>query len=359
MSQQSINKKLLQTFVPVNSLTSNHLDQLLTKQDVALIPQGQTLFRIGDEDNTTIYLLSGEVELVDSMGRRTVVSSGGIESWHAIDHFQPRRSTATALSDVSIVKFDSYRLDTILSWDQSAGYMILDIASNRQFDQDADWMIRLLKSNLFYSVPPSNIQEIFRRLRPVPLKAGDIVLHQGDTADCCFFIKSGVCEVSVLSPGAEKPVVVAMLESGQGFGEEALLSETTRNATVAMATDGILMRLDKADFIELLKEPVVSASSFDDCVTTIDAGGQWLDVRTADEFEAEHFHGAQNMPLNVLRLKSRLLDANKHYVVYCDTGRRSTAAAFLLKNAGFRVDVFDGGLNVLTTAQRKQYLAGS
>lgn len=353
MSQQSINKKLLQTFVPVNSLTSNHLDQLLAKQDVALIPKGQTLFRIGDEDNTTIYLLSGEVELIDSMGRRTVISSGGIESWHPVEHFQPRRSTATALSDVSIVKFDSYRLDTILSWDQSAGYMILDIASNRQLDQDADWMIKLLKSNLFYSVPPANIQEIFRRLKPVPLKAGDVVLRQGDAADCCYFIKKGVCEVSVLAPGAEQPVVVAMLEAGQGFGEEALLSETSRNATVSMATDGILMRLDKADFIELLKEPVVSAVDFEACQAT---GGQWLDVRTADEFEAEHFRGAQNMPLNVLRLKSRLLDNKKHYLVYCDTGRRSTAAAFLLKNAGFKVDVLEGGLNALTQAQRKRHL---
>jgi len=356
MSHQSINKKLLQTFVPVNSLTSNHLDQLLARQDVALVPKGQTLFHIGDEDNTTIYLLSGEVELIDSMGRRTVVSSGGIESWHAVDHFQPRRSTATALSDVSIVKFDSYRLDTILSWDQSAGYMILDIASNRQLDQDADWMIKLLRSNLFYSVPPANIQEIFRRLKPVPLAAGDAVIRQGENADCCYFIKKGVCEVSVLSPGAEQPVSVAMLEAGQVFGEEALLSEASRNASVLMATEGILMRLDKADFIELLKEPVVSAIDFDACLAIAVGSGAWLDVRTPDEFESEHIRGGQNMPLNVLRLKSRLLDPKKHYLVYCDTGRRSSAATFLLKNAGFRVDVLDGGLNALSSAQRKQYL---
>lgn len=359
MSQQSINKKLLQTFVPVNSLTSNHLDQLLAKQDVALIPKGEALFTIGDEDNTTIYLLSGEVELVDSMGRRTVISSGGIESWHPVEHFQPRRSTATALSDVSIVKFDSYRLDTILSWDQSAGYMILDIASNRQLDQDADWMIKLLKSNLFYSVPPANIQEIFRRLKPMPLAAGEAVIRQGDNADCCYFVKKGVCEVSVLMPGAEQAVSVAMLEAGQGFGEEALLSETTRNATVSMATEGILMRLDKADFIELLKEPVVSAIDFDSCQKFIDEGGVWLDVRTPDEFEGEHFQGAQNMPLNVLRLKSRLLDSKKHFLLCCDTGRRSSAAAFLLKNAGFRVDVLDGGINALSRAQHKQYLSGN
>ena len=51
------------------------------------------------------------------------------------------------------------------------------------------------------------------------------------------------------------------------------------------------------------------------------------------------------MPLNVLRLKSRLLDPGKTYIAYCDTGRRSATAAFLLKNAGLDVIVLDGGLN--------------
>lgn len=356
MSQQSINKKLLQTFVPVNSLTANHLDSLLTRQDVAMIPRGEKLFSIGDEDNKTIYLLSGEVELVDAMGRRTAVSAGGLESWHPIDHFQPRRSTATALTDVSIVTFDSYRLDTILSWDQSAGYMILDITSDRKLDQDAEWMIKLLKSNLFYSVPPSNIQEIFRRMKPVNLKAGDMVIRQGDAADCCYFVKSGACEVLVLAKGAEQPVAVAMIESGQGFGEEALLSETTRNATVVMATDGVLMRLDKSDFDELLREPVVSAIDIGKALELVGEGAQWLDVRTPDEFEQGHLRGAQGMPLNVLRLKSRLLDKHKHYVAYCDTGRRSTAATFLLKNAGLKVDVLDGGINALDNTVRKQHI---
>lgn len=356
MSQQSINKKLLQTFIPVNSLTANHLDQLLNRQDVAMVPKGETIFRIGDEDNTTIYLLSGEVELVDAMGRRTIISAGGIESWHPVDHFQPRRSTATAMTDVSVVRFDSYRLDTILSWDQSAGYMILDIAANKQLDQDAEWMLKLLRSNLFYSVPPANIQEIFRRLTSLDLKAGAVVLRQGDSADACYFIKKGACEVSVLSPGAAEPVTVALLEPGQVFGEEALLSETTRNATVSMASDGILMRLDKADFIELLKEPVVNTLPAAECIAAVDAGGQWLDVRTADEFEVEHMKGSQNMPLNVLRLKSRLLDSKKHFILCCDTGRRSSAAAFLLKNAGFRVDVLDGGLNALPDVIRREYI---
>ena len=51
------------------------------------------------------------------------------------------------------------------------------------------------------------------------------------------------------------------------------------------------------------------------------------------------------MPLNVLRLKSRLIDASRHYIAVCDTGRRSASAAFLLGNAGLDVKVLEGGMN--------------
>ena len=53
------------------------------------------------------------------------------------------------------------------------GYVVLDINANAAYEGDREWMIRLLKSPLFYQVPPGNIFEIFRRLRPRKLKAGE------------------------------------------------------------------------------------------------------------------------------------------------------------------------------------------
>lgn len=344
-SGESIDKNLLQTFVPVNALTGDHLDHLLDQQEVRRYHEGEELFSRGDQDNTTIYLLSGTVELEDAAGKKQVVSAGGLESWHPLDHYQPRRTTARALDDVSVVRFDSFRLDTILSWDQSAGYVILDINTNAAYQDDRDWMIKLLKSRLFYRVPPGNILEIFRRLKPLRMREGEAVINQGDDADCCYIIKEGMCEVSVRAEGASEAMVVAMLEQGQWFGEEALLSGKPRNATVSMATDGILMRLDRADFDELLREPIVNTIPAEDAVERAGNGARWLDVRTPDEFEQSHLAGALNMPLNTLRLKSRMLDPGTSYIACCDTGRRSASAAFLLKNAGLEVYVLEGGLN--------------
>ncbi|MDX1804038.1 MAG: cyclic nucleotide-binding domain-containing protein [Alcanivorax sp.] len=345
MAQESIDKNLLQTFVPVNSLSGDQLDWLLDQQEVCRFEPGEVLFEVGDQDNTTIYLLSGKVELTDEAGVTQIVSAGDIESWHPLDHVQPRRSAARAVSEVSVVRFDSFRLDTILSWDQSAGYVILDINANTAYQNDREWMIRLLRSKLFHQVPPSNILEIFRRLRAQRQKEGDVIIRQGEDADCCYILKEGVCEVSIRIGDSGESTPVAMLEEGQWFGEEALLSGKPRNATVVMATDGVLMRLDRQDFDALLREPVINTMPVEQVLEAVESGAWWLDVRTSDEFDQQHLVGATNMPLNVLRLKSRLLDPAKTYVAYCDTGRRSATAAFLLKNAGLDVIVLDGGLN--------------
>jgi rhodanese-related sulfurtransferase len=77
----------------------------------------------------------------------------------------------------------------------------------------------------------------------------------------------------------------------------------------------------------------------------IRAGGQWLDVRLPSEFEAYHNPGAINVPLYFIRLKLKTLDPKIQYVVCCDTGRRSSAAAFILNERGFETYVLKGGLN--------------
>ncbi|PMY59437.1 cyclic nucleotide-binding protein, partial [Pseudomonas sp. FW126-L8] len=88
------------------------------------------------------------------------------------------------------------------------------------------------------------------------------------------------------------------------FGEEALISESKRNATVAMLTDGSLMRLNKADFNTLLNEPMLHWIGYEDAVGQVEgAGARWLDVRLPSEFDTWHLPGAVNVPLYFLRLK--------------------------------------------------------
>ena len=82
------------------------------------------------------------------------------------------------------------------------------------------------------------------------------------------------------------------------------------------------------------------------------AGGQWIDVRLPSEFEHYRPDGAVNIPLYSLRLKMAALDRNRPYVVCCDTGRRSSACAYILSERGFNARVLKGGLAATEVARK-------
>jgi rhodanese-related sulfurtransferase len=112
-----------------------------------------------------------------------------------------------------------------------------------------------------------------------------------------------------------------------------------------METDGSLMRLGKDDFHKLLNEPMLDWVDKERAEQIVEQGGKWLDVRLPSEFEAYHNEGAINIPLYFIRLKLKTLDPDLTYVVCCDTGRRSSAGAFILSEKGFKTVVLTGGLN--------------
>ena len=183
------------------------------------------------------------------------------------------------------------------------------------------------------------------RLKRIDYKAGDVVIQQGSKGDHFYIVKSGSCKVTREAPGTSNNIALAELGVGDTFGEEALISNEARNATVTMQTDGTLMQLGRDDFQSLLNDPVVLSLEHEDADAAVTQGGKWLDVRVPSEFKAFCKANAMNLPLYLLRHKLDVLDRNTPYVVYCDTGRRSSAAAFILNQRGFETAVLKGGLN--------------
>lgn len=73
-----------------------------------------------------------------------------------------------------------------------------------------------------------------------------------------------------------------------------------------------------------------------------------LDVRTAEEYNAEHIDGAINIDFNKDHFKSELskLDKTKPVFVYCKSGGRSAKSFMVLKELGFDpIYELRGGIN--------------
>ncbi len=343
---QLVDKKILKTLVPPNALNAENFQELAGKAFIEEFGPGKTIFKVGEVDRKTTYLLEGEIVLTDGDGKSTSIRGGTDAAKHPLANNQPRKQSAKTKGACKITRFDSDLLDILLTWDQLSGIEVAEISvdeNGEDASDSGDWMTRILQSQAFLQVPPANIQAMFMRMQEVPKSAGEAVIKQGEDGDYYYIIKHGKAKVTRASKtGAE--LTLATLKDGDAFGEEALLSEAKRNATITMETEGMLMRLSKEDFNALLKEPMLSWLTLTEAMERVVAGAKLLDVRLESEHSNSGLEGAMNIPLFMLRLKADSLDPNTPYIVYCDTGRRSSAAAFLLSERGFETYVLQGGL---------------
>ncbi len=341
--QKLVDRAVLRSLVPANALNSENFQELAAKAYVEEVPAGRIIFKAGDHDRKSTYLLEGQVTLTDGAGRVTTVAHDSDVARHPLANQQPKQQTAKAKTDCKLTRVDSDLLDILLTWDQLSGIEVSEIQANGGEDDDTDWMTRILQSRAFLQIPPANIQAMFMRMQEVPLRAGQSVIRQGDEGDYYYIIKSGRAKVTRASKTGTE-LTLATLKDGDAFGEEALLSEAKRNASVTMETDGVLMRLSKDDFNALLKAPMLNWLSFEQAQDKVARGAQFLDVRLESEHANTGIPGSINIPLFMLRLKVDALDPKVPYIVYCDTGRRSSAAAFLLSERGFQTYVLKGGV---------------
>lgn len=342
-----VDKAILAKLVPLDSLSEPNFDDIVRNSSTEKFPAGTVLFTQGDVDKYAVYVLEGEVVLSsqDSTMERTI-RGGTDDSLYAIAQLKPRQNTATARSDVLIFRVDNDLMDRLITWDQVTGISVIEMED----DQSSGWMMEMLKARAFQKLPAENITEMFNRMEVMDVRAGDVIIRQGEPGDYYYVIQDGAAEV-LRKTKSGQVVTLNRLGPGEQFGEEALVSDAPRNATVSMLSDGILLRLAKKDFLELVRAPMIKWLAFGEAQQMVKQGAGLLDVRTESEYREGAIKGAQSLPLYKVRVLADRLDADKKYIIYCQTGVRSGVAAFLLNQRGLDVYALKGGLQALKKQQ--------
>lgn len=338
----AIDSNQIKSFSPLDSLNPENVQDLLKKISPIEVKPGHYVFKKGDTEKSHVYILKGEIELVIDKKVVKLIRAGTPEGLQPLAHSFPRPLSARAKDNSVVMKINSDMLDIMLTWDQTGSYSVEALDTE---ESETDWMSRILQTRAFHRIPPANIQAMFLRMESVSYKQGDKVIEQGEEGDYFYIIKDGRCLVSRSTPANPDGVKLANLSVGDSFGEEALISDTHRNATVTMLSAGHLMRLNKDDFNSLLNEPLLDWIEYSDAKKLVAEGGVWLDVRLPAEHKAKHIQGSLNIPLIFLRMKANSLDSSKKYVIYCDTGRRSSAASFLLNEKDIATYVLTDGVD--------------
>lgn len=330
---------LLKNLVPLNTLSDEQLGELLSRVTVEKAKKGRYLFREGDTDHQNIYLLHGTIALLSGQKEMDLVSSGTQTARFALAHQLPRKHSAQARTAVTYVRIDSRMLSDMLARSHSASYEVSDIEQ----PSSGDWMSLLLQSPVFQQIPPANLQRVMMRMEEIQVSQGDEIIRQGDEGDYFYLISRGECSVTRSPEEGHAPVELAKLRAGKGFGEEALISDKPRSSSVTMLSDGVLVRLNKQDFIQLVKQPLSRTVSYESARKEIEGGALWLDVRTPEEYEAGHLPGAINLPFFSLRFQASSLTMDRAYMVYGEEVGQSATAAYLLTERGAEVFVLDIG----------------
>ncbi len=344
---KKIDKKILKNLNPFKDLSADKINEIVNKAKIEELPATRVLFRQGDHDKRTYFLLAGQIELsTPGKNRATVLKAKTSAANSAVEQILPRVSTARTKTAATLLSIDTDLLDILTADDSFATtYEVTELDVHEADDDASDWMLRFLQSKAFLNLPTENIQNLLMKMTEVEYKKGDVVVRQGSQDDYYYIIKSGKCDVSRRPAPKVKDVKLAILSIGDGFGEEALITNGKRNASVTMNEDGALMRLSKEDFNSILVQPLLEFIDKETASKLVQSGARLIDVRGKDEFKADAIEGAMNIPLSMLRNRATSLNPSRRYVVYCDSGSRSSAAAFLMCQLGFQCSVIESGMS--------------
>ena len=336
----------LAALAPLAGFSAERLAELAQVAVVERARRGSDPLQERLEGPQSVFLLAGELVLAFEGGGTLVVVGGSDEARQALNRQSDRLARSKAITDVDLVMLDDEVLDILATWDQVAAG-----ADSTLTGQAAAADARIvtgafglgkLRSGAFAQLPVAHIDELLKRFDRVKTAAGEAVIREGDEGDYYYVVESGRFSVERLVGGAK--VLLAELKIGDAFGEEALVSEAKRNATVTSLGEGELLRLDRTHFDDLLREPLLRRVAFAEAAEKVRRGALWLDVRYPSEYQYDKLPGAINVPLAEVRNMFAVLDRSREYVAYCQSGRRSAAAAFLFAQRGFKVWLLEGGL---------------
>ena len=325
----------LSRLVPLDTLSPSRLKEIAASATLERGARGSDPLAALKGDARSVFLLHGEMLLVYKKGGTMVVVGGTDDARHALNRRDAPLVRSKAINDVELLVIDSDKLDVVATWDGVA-------AAASSGGPEPAIASAALRGGVLAQLPPEHIDQLMQRFEQVKVRRGDAVIREGEEGDSYYVIESGRFQVERVIGGVK--VVLAELKALDAFGEEALVSEAKRNATVVAITDGELLRLGKADFDQLLREPLLHRVRYEEASARVRDGAVWLDVRYPSEYQYDKLPGAINVPLSEVRNMFAVLDRSRDYVVYCQSGRRSAAAAFLFAQQGFRVWLLEGGL---------------
>lgn len=322
--------RILKGLSPFSALSETDFTKIAARGTVNLQPAGAIIFKRSSNDADSHWLLTGRLNLVNDAFENRAFTESDSQTYGAVDDFQPH--TVSAVCEASCAIF------TLAKTVQSDIELLLEAAASTAENSlsTGNWMERLLSTPLFEFIPPTNIQALFKRFKTRQVSSGEIIIKQGEPGDYFYMIKTGSVSVHVDING--KVNQVAKLIAGQSFGQDALISDLPRNATVMATAPCELAMLTEADFEDLLLSPVIEEITRAEIEEATEVHGTQVKIINLYQPGEQQSEGAADeTTIPFMALRNHIHELSKE-VVYAVRGPGSPKinllGAYLLNEAG-------------------------
>lgn len=123
----NIDINTLAQFYPLNVLGNGELEILASQLSIVRAKRNKTLVESGDNDNNTLFLIKGQVELTADDGKSFIISEGTPQSLRPISHLNPHRYTVKSLSQVDFIRVNNRIIDNLLAKQPHEGETVDDL----------------------------------------------------------------------------------------------------------------------------------------------------------------------------------------------------------------------------------------
>jgi CRP-like cAMP-binding protein len=222
----------------------------------------EPLFTAGNVNRSIFVILQGSVKIFgkDKEQRNTHLATlehGSLFGEFALFGKIDRRTSVIAEQNSKILEIPREIVLKIAKTRPQLTHTLKELFKHRILES------ALARVPLFSQMQPEARKEIVARFKALRAKQGTTIIREGETGDSMYFIVSGKVGVytslvqtdeDAVDELKEEQLQLATLKSGDFFGEQALVTEEVRSATVTTLSDSSLLKLSKHDLTLVIKE---------------------------------------------------------------------------------------------------------
>lgn len=123
-------------------------------------------------------------------------------------------------------------------------------------------MTGLEKSPLFHELSQEGKKSFAKLCQLIEVEKGQGVIKEGDKSTDLYFILEGSCQVLKNNPVNNQHIEIALLESGDHFGEAGLFLGTARSAFIVANEQAKLAKITKTQFNKFSETHPIDTTRF-------------------------------------------------------------------------------------------------